>query len=90
MAFLLAARGSGSDGATSKSAWTAKHGEALATLDKDLKAARSTLSSMLRPDILGACTQLGDSAGEVRKGLPVPTRRRTPPCGPGSTPSSSA
>ena len=58
--------------ATSKAAWTARHGAALATLKTDLDAARSTLSSLQRPDILGNCNQLRDSLGEARKALPVP------------------
>ena len=77
-ALVLGVCGSGgcgsesSAGAPSKAAWTAKHGEALATLDKDLDAARATLSSLQRPNILGSCTSLRDSMNEVRKGLPVP------------------
>jgi hypothetical protein len=72
---VLVLGGCGSDsspGAPSKAAWTAKHGDALATLDTDLDAARATLSSLQRPDILGSCTQLRDSMNEARKGLPVP------------------
>lgn len=71
-AFLLAACGGESGQATSKAAWTARHGDALGTLNKDLEAARATLSSLQRPNILGTCTQLRDSEQEVRKGLPVP------------------
>jgi hypothetical protein len=72
-AFLLVACGEGSSGgAPSKAAWTAKHGEALMTLNTDLETARATLSSLQRPDILGSCTQLRDSMTEARKGLPVP------------------
>ncbi len=70
---LLAGCGSDSSGgAPSKAAWTAKHGGALKTLDTDLDAARATLSSLQRPNILGSCTVLRDSTNEVRKGLPVP------------------
>ncbi|MDQ6727403.1 MAG: hypothetical protein M3066_14730 [Actinomycetota bacterium] len=65
--------GGGSTAATSpKEAWTAKHGAALATLHTDLETARTTLSSLQRPDILGSCNQLRDSLVEARKGLPVP------------------
>lgn len=73
-ACLLPACGGDSGGATSKAAWTSKHGEALATLNNDLETARATLSSLQRPDILGSCTQLRDSEKEVRRGLPVPDR----------------
>jgi len=70
---LLGACGSDSPAAvTTKAGWTARHGEALKTLDTDLDTARATLSSLQRPDILGSCTQLRDSAAEARKGLPVP------------------
>lgn len=69
---VLVACGGDSAGATSKAAWTARHGDALATLNKDLEMARATLSSLQRPDILGSCTQLRDSEQELRKGLPVP------------------
>ena len=51
---------------------TAAHGDAITTLNRDLDVARTTLSSLQRPDILGACNQLRDSLGEARKGLPVP------------------
>jgi len=69
----LVACGSGASTApSSKAAWTAKHGEALAALNTDLDTARATLSSLQRPDILGSCTQLRDSLAEARKGLPVP------------------
>lgn len=72
-ACLLGACGGGSSGApTSKAAWTARHGEAMKALNTDLDTARATLSSLQRPDILGSCTQLRDSATEARKGLPVP------------------
>lgn len=72
-AALLAGCGGGSGPAeSSKAAWMARHGEAMAALDTDLEVARSTLSSLLRPDILGSCNQLRDSLAEARKGLPVP------------------
>ncbi len=72
-AALLPACGGDSGSAESpKAAWTARHGDALAALSADLETARSTLSSLLRPDILGSCNQLRDSLGEARKGLPVP------------------
>jgi hypothetical protein len=70
---VLVACGGGSD--TSKAAWTAKHGPALEALDADLQAARTTLSSLQRPDILGTCGALRDSLGEARKGLPVPDQQ---------------
>ena len=72
-AALLASCGGGS-GTTppSKAAWTAKHGAALTALEADLATARSTLSTLQRPDILGSCTQLRDSLVEARKSLPVP------------------
>jgi len=57
--------------APTKGAWSARHGAAVATLNADLDAARTTLSSLQRPDILGNCNQLRDSLGEARKGLPV-------------------
>ena len=70
---LLVACGGGSDGSSSsKASWTAKHGPALDALGADLQAARTTLSSLQRPDILGTCGALRDSLGEARKGLPVP------------------
>lgn len=68
----LAACGGDSGATTSKAAWTKAHGPALDVLDTDLKAARSTLSSLQRPNILGTCTALRDSLAEARKGLPVP------------------
>ena len=55
-----------------KAAWTSAHGQAIATLNADLQTARSTLSSLQRPDILGDCNALRDSQAEARKGLPVP------------------
>lgn len=74
MAAVLAVSCGGSSGArtSTKAAWTAKHGAALATLNADLETTRATLSSLQRPDILGTCSQLRDSLGEARKGLPVP------------------
>jgi hypothetical protein len=71
---LLVACGGGSD-TPSKAAWTEKHGPALDALDADLQAARTTLSSLQRPDILGTCGALRDSLGEARKGLPVPDQQ---------------
>jgi hypothetical protein len=65
----------GGDSATvvdSKAAWMDAHGAAIATLYADLDVARTTLSSLQRPDILGDCNQLRDSLGEARKTLPVP------------------
>ncbi|MGI8810011.1 MAG: hypothetical protein ACR2KK_19635 [Acidimicrobiales bacterium] len=62
----------GDSGPPSKAAWTAEHRPALAALDTDLDTARASLSSLQRPDILGSCTQLGDSLLEARKSLPVP------------------
>ena len=44
----------------------------MTALNGDLDTARTTLSTLQRPDILGNCTQLRDSLGEARKGLPVP------------------
>ena len=38
-------------------------------------AARATLSSLQRPNILGSCTALRDSLNEARKGLPVPDQK---------------
>jgi hypothetical protein len=69
---LLAACGDGSRTPASRAAWTKAHGPALDTLDADLQAARTTLSSLQRPDILGTCTALRDSLAEARKGVPVP------------------
>lgn len=69
---LLGGCGNDSGAATSKTGWTKAHGPALDVLDTDLQAARTTLSSLQRPDILGACTALRDSLAEARKGLPVP------------------
>jgi hypothetical protein len=71
-ALLLACGDGGSTAASPKAAWTAKHGDALRTLDADLATARTTLSSLQRPDILGSCSQLRDSLGEARTALPVP------------------
>jgi len=64
--------GVSSPAASGKAAWTARHGAALAALNTDLGTARTTLSSLQRPDILGSCNQLRDSLEEARKGLPVP------------------
>ena len=69
-AAVLMSCGGGSP--TSREAWTQKHGAALAALNADLDTARATLSTLQRPDILGACTQLRDSLLDARKGLPVP------------------
>ncbi len=69
---LTGCGGSSTGGTTSKAAWMAEHGTALANLNADLDTARTTLSSLQRPDILGACNQLRDSLAEARKGLPVP------------------
>ena len=71
-AAVLAGCGGSTGEESSKAAWSARHGDALATLNTDLDLARTTLSSLLRPDILGSCTQLRDSLGEARKALPVP------------------
>jgi hypothetical protein len=66
---------SGGSGTTTKASWTAEHGPALDALEADLQAARTTLSSLQRPDILGTCGSLRDSLGEARKGLPVPDQK---------------
>ncbi len=50
----------------------ASHGDAVTRLNRDLDVARTTLSSLQRPDILGSCNQLRDSLGDAREGLPVP------------------
>lgn len=71
---VLVACGGGS-GEASKASWTAKHGRALDALEGDLQRARSTLSSLQRPDILGTCGSLRDSLAEVRQGLPVPDQK---------------
>jgi hypothetical protein len=72
-AALLAGCGGGSGpDESSKAGWMGRHGQAIAALNADLDAARSTLSSLLRPEILGSCNQLRDSLAEARKGLPVP------------------
>ena len=55
-----------------KGAWLAEHGPAITRLDADLQTARTTLSSLQRPDILGNCNLVRDSLAEARKGLPVP------------------
>jgi len=72
VALVLGACGGSSGPASPKAAWEAKHGEAIKALNSDLETARTTLSSLQRPDILGNCTQLRDSLDEARKGLPVP------------------
>ena len=71
---LLAACGD-SGQATSKAGWTREHGPALDALKTELDAARATLSSLQRPNILGSCTALRDSLDEARKGLPVPDQK---------------
>lgn len=71
---VLVACGGGSD-TPSKASWTADHGPALDALDTDLQAARTTLSSLQRPNILGTCGALRDSLAEARKGLPVPDQK---------------
>ena len=65
----------GSDSVSSKAAWTKAHGPALDALETELDAARVTLSSLQRPNILGSCTALRDSLNEARKGLPVPDQK---------------
>ena len=72
---LLAACGGDSGPATSKAAWVKAHGPALDALQTELDAARATLSSLQRPNILGSCTALRDSLGEARKGVPVPDQK---------------
>ena len=72
---VLAACGGDSESGASKAEWTKKHGPALDALDTELEAARATLSSLQRPNILGSCTALRDSLGEARKGLPVPDQK---------------
>jgi hypothetical protein len=72
MLVLLAACGGDSGAGTSKASWTREHGPALDALETELDAARATLSSLQRPNILGSCTALRDSLAEARKGLPVP------------------
>lgn len=69
---LSGCRGSSAAAPPAKAAWTARHGAAVAALNTDLDTARTTLSSLQRPDILGNCTQLRDSLVEARKALPVP------------------
>lgn len=71
-ALVLVGCGGGSTPASPKAAWEAKHGAAMTALNADLETARTTLSSLQRPDILGNCTELRDSLTEARKGLPVP------------------
>ena len=75
LALLLAACGGGWGGGTSKAAWTRAHGPALDALQLELGAARATLSSLQRPNILGSCTSLRDALDEARKGLPVPDQK---------------
>ena len=75
LALVLLAACGGDSGASSKSAWTKQHGPALDALETELDAARATLSSLQRPNILGSCTALRDSLEEVRKGLPVPDQK---------------
>ena len=74
LAAVLGGCGGGSTATTasSKAAWTAKHGPAVAALNRDLQTARDTLSTLQRNDILDYCNQLKDSLAEARKGLPVP------------------
>ncbi len=72
---LLTACGGDSGSPTSKAAWTKAHGPALDVLETELDAARATLSSLQRPNILGSCTALRDSLDEARKGLPVPDQK---------------
>ena len=71
-AVLAGCGGDSSSAGSSKGAWTASHGEAIAALSADLEVARSTLSSLQRPEILGSCNQLRDSLGQARTSLPVP------------------
>ena len=73
-AALVVLTGCGDDAApaSAKAAWTKKHGAAISVVNADLATARTTLSSLQRPDILGNCNQLRDSLGEARKSLPVP------------------
>ena len=76
LALLLpAACGGDSGSATSKAGWMKAHGPALDALETELDAARATLSSLQRPNILGSCTALRDSLEEARKGLPVPDQK---------------
>jgi hypothetical protein len=62
----------GGESGSSKPAWTKAHGPALDALETELQAARTTLSSLQRPNILGSCTALRDALHEAQKGLPVP------------------
>ena len=73
-AYMVLGACGGSDSGTSgsKAEWMAEHGAAITTVNTDLDTARRTLSSLLRPDILGTCNQLRDSLLEARKGLPAP------------------
>ena len=72
---LVACGGESAGGASTKAGWTKAHGAALTVLDTELQAARTTLSSLQRPNILGSCTALRDALGEARKGLPVPDEK---------------
>jgi hypothetical protein len=72
LAVLVGGCGGDATGAPSKASWTKAHGPALDALDRDLATARTTLSSLQRPDIIGTCNALRDSLAEARKGLPVP------------------
>lgn len=75
LALVLLAACGGDSGAMSKAGWTEEHGPALDALETELDAARATLSSLQRPNILGSCTALRDSLAEARKGLPVPDQK---------------
>lgn len=48
-AVLVGCGGGSAPAKSSKAAWVASHGEAIAALNTDLEAARSTLSSVQRP-----------------------------------------
>jgi hypothetical protein len=74
LALLLLAACGGESG-SSKPAWNKAHGPALDALETELDAARATLSSLQRPNILGSCTALRDALNEARKGLPVPDQK---------------
>lgn len=75
LALVLLPACGGDDTAPSKAAWTKAYGPALDALETELDAARATLSSLQRPNILGSCTALRDSLDEARKGLPVPDEK---------------
>ena len=68
----VACGGDSSPAPRTKEAWLAEHGPAITRLNADLQTARTTLSSLQRPDILGNCNLMRDSLVEARKGLPVP------------------